>query len=308
MSCNTAQLLPYDKMMACVKSIDIGWIGSVTEYFCHDFDDEEKVDRCYRSLTQFLPMLAEFNLRVAQEDLLWFNNEVNTFHVVLGGEGTGPFWEGQHRMFSPSKCSLLSTAARSSSTKMVFRPCLKMTCTPASMAVIYCSQPRCHSNTSGSPPPRNCCPVLPTLVPSRSEVISSRPQSVLPEDVHSPPSAVTPVAGLNPSDISYRYAPAHMDHKSLDTTGFLRLLRLPPPRPAGDVSESRLYQLGLDFADQISFSTTLIVIPSSSMSPSSLTMQILLQPTSTRRSTTTQTTSAIGLVPMSLLSLSTFPV
>ena len=70
MSCNTAQLLPYDKMMACVKSIDIGWIGSVTEYFCHDFDDEEKVDRCYRSLTQFLPMLAELYLRVAQEDLL----------------------------------------------------------------------------------------------------------------------------------------------------------------------------------------------------------------------------------------------
>ena len=134
-------------------------------------------------------------------------------------------------MFSPSKCSLLSTAACSSSTKMVFRPCLKMTCTPASMAAIYCSQPRCHSNTSGSPPPRNCCPVLPTLVPSRSEVISSRPQSVLPEDVHSPPSAVTPVAGLNPSDISYRYAPAHMDHESLETTGFLRLLRLPPPRP-----------------------------------------------------------------------------
>ena len=26
-------------------------------------------------------------LKVAQENLLWFNNEINTFHVVLGGDG-----------------------------------------------------------------------------------------------------------------------------------------------------------------------------------------------------------------------------
>lgn len=44
MGCNTARLLPYDKMMACVTSIDIGWIGSVKEDFCYDFDEEEKVD------------------------------------------------------------------------------------------------------------------------------------------------------------------------------------------------------------------------------------------------------------------------
>ena len=29
-------------------------------------------------------------LKVAQENLLWFNNEINTFHVALGGDGA-PF-------------------------------------------------------------------------------------------------------------------------------------------------------------------------------------------------------------------------
>ena len=44
---------------------------------------------CYRSLTRFLPFVASFYLRVAQENLLWFNNEFNTFHVAVG-EGRGP--------------------------------------------------------------------------------------------------------------------------------------------------------------------------------------------------------------------------
>ena len=45
---------------------------------------------CHRSLTQFLPFMASFYLEVAQENLLWFNNEINTFHVVLGDDGA-PF-------------------------------------------------------------------------------------------------------------------------------------------------------------------------------------------------------------------------
>ena len=45
---------------------------------------------CYKSLTQFLPFTAAFYLKVAQENLLWLNNEFNTFHVALGGDGA-PF-------------------------------------------------------------------------------------------------------------------------------------------------------------------------------------------------------------------------
>ena len=48
--------------MSCVKSIDIGWIGNVREDFCYDFDEEDKVEGCYRSLTQFLPFMASFYL------------------------------------------------------------------------------------------------------------------------------------------------------------------------------------------------------------------------------------------------------
>lgn len=90
MSCKVSKLLPYEKLMACVKSIDIGWIGNVREDFCYDFDEEDKVEGCYRSLTQFLPFMASFYLRVSQENLLWFNNKINTFHVVVGGDGA-PF-------------------------------------------------------------------------------------------------------------------------------------------------------------------------------------------------------------------------
>ena len=90
MSCKVSKLLPYEKLMSCVKSIDIGWIGNVREDFCYDFDEEDKVEGCYRSLTQFLPFMPSFYLRVSQENLLWFNNEINTFHVFVGGDGA-PF-------------------------------------------------------------------------------------------------------------------------------------------------------------------------------------------------------------------------
>ena len=49
MSCKVSKLLPYEKLMACVTSIDIGWIGNVREDFCYDFDEEDKVEGCYRS-------------------------------------------------------------------------------------------------------------------------------------------------------------------------------------------------------------------------------------------------------------------
>ena len=83
MSCNVPRLLPYHKMMEYVKSIDIGSIGNVKD-FCEDLAE------CYRHLSECLPLLASFYLKMPQKDLIWFSNQVNTFHVVLGGDGA-PF-------------------------------------------------------------------------------------------------------------------------------------------------------------------------------------------------------------------------
>ena len=85
-TCKVAKLLSYEKLMAFVKSIDKGWVGNVEEDFYHGLNEDEKVNGCYKSITQFLPFMVSFYLKVAQENLLWFNNEINTFHVALGGD------------------------------------------------------------------------------------------------------------------------------------------------------------------------------------------------------------------------------
>ena len=93
MSCNVVRLVPYDQMMAYVRSLEIGAVRCVKEDFCYGLDDCEKVEGCYRHLAEFLPLLANFYLKLAEisgENLLWFDNEINKFHVVLGGDGA-PF-------------------------------------------------------------------------------------------------------------------------------------------------------------------------------------------------------------------------
>lgn len=92
MGCKIPSLLPYNKLMEHVKTIDLGKIGNVGEVFCADLKEEEKVNGCFRYLTDFLPSLASFYLTLEQqteERLLWFNTP-NTFQVVLGGDGA-PF-------------------------------------------------------------------------------------------------------------------------------------------------------------------------------------------------------------------------
>jgi len=92
MGCKIPSLLPYNKLMEHVKTIDLGKIGNVREVFCADLKEEEKVNGCFRYLTDFLPSLASFYLTLEQqteERLLWFNTP-NTFQVVLGGDGA-PF-------------------------------------------------------------------------------------------------------------------------------------------------------------------------------------------------------------------------
>ena len=93
MSCNVVRLVPYYKMKAYVRSSEIGTLHCVKEDFCYELDDCEKVEDCYRHLYEFLPLLAKFYFKLAEiseESLLWFNNEINKFHIALGGDGA-PF-------------------------------------------------------------------------------------------------------------------------------------------------------------------------------------------------------------------------
>ena len=92
MGCKVPRLLPYNKLIDQVNSIDIGKTVDVRAEFCKDLEDSEKVSGCFRPLLQFLPLLASFYLELEKEtgeELLWFGEE-NTFQVVLGGDGA-PF-------------------------------------------------------------------------------------------------------------------------------------------------------------------------------------------------------------------------
>ena len=82
MSCNVVRLVPYDKMMAYVRSLEIGTLHCVKEDFCYELDDCEKIEGCYRHLYEFLPLLAKFYFKLAEiseENLLWFNNEIKVY-------------------------------------------------------------------------------------------------------------------------------------------------------------------------------------------------------------------------------------
>ena len=68
-------------MMAYVGSLEIGTLHCVKEDFCYELEG------CYRFLAEFLPLLAKFYFTLAEmseENLLWFNNEINKFHNALG--------------------------------------------------------------------------------------------------------------------------------------------------------------------------------------------------------------------------------
>ena len=49
-SCNVVRLVPYDKMMAYVRSLEIGTLHCVKRDFCYELDDCEIVEGCYRHL------------------------------------------------------------------------------------------------------------------------------------------------------------------------------------------------------------------------------------------------------------------
>ncbi|XP_068748992.1 uncharacterized protein [Montipora capricornis] len=89
-SCPLPRLVPYNKLMPFIKSIDIGQLYSVRDTLGYGLEEEEKADGMYRDIKQLLLSLAKFYLSQSRYQLIWFQEQVNTFHVSLGGDGA-PF-------------------------------------------------------------------------------------------------------------------------------------------------------------------------------------------------------------------------
>ena len=53
-NCPSPQLVPYHRLMAYMKSIDIGQLHSVHENLCEGLDDCDKVNGCFRDLEDLL--------------------------------------------------------------------------------------------------------------------------------------------------------------------------------------------------------------------------------------------------------------
>ena len=89
-NCPIPKLVPYQKLMPYIRSIDIGKLFSVRETLCDGLEDAEKVIGCYRNLEDLVLKLAEFYLCNDLYDILTFGIEPYTFHIALGGDGA-PF-------------------------------------------------------------------------------------------------------------------------------------------------------------------------------------------------------------------------
>lgn len=88
-NCPIPLLVPYNKLMPFVKSINIGTIYNAYGTLCDGLQEREKIQGCYRSLKELLIMLAEYYLLFRPADLVWFD-EADKFYVALGGDGA-PF-------------------------------------------------------------------------------------------------------------------------------------------------------------------------------------------------------------------------
>ena len=64
MGCKVPHLLPYNKLVDQVNSIDIGKTVDIRGKFCKDLEDCEKVRGCFQPLLQFLPLLTSFYLEL----------------------------------------------------------------------------------------------------------------------------------------------------------------------------------------------------------------------------------------------------
>ena len=85
----------YQSLMDYIKSVDIGNLYDVREVFCGGIPEDEKGDRKFRKLTEFLRRLAQFYLYVNEnrfdklKEFTYFpkrNDQAFVFSVTFGGE------------------------------------------------------------------------------------------------------------------------------------------------------------------------------------------------------------------------------
>ena len=105
-------LVPYDKVIKFIKSIDMGVLKDVRD-FCDDLDvDEQMVDGKYRELGDILITLASMYIKLEKEgaiQLLWFDRNEYSFSISLGADGA-PF--GKDDEACAFLLSFLNTGAR----------------------------------------------------------------------------------------------------------------------------------------------------------------------------------------------------
>ena len=93
-SCPSPRLVPYHRLMAYIKSIDVGKLHSVCDNLCHGLDDCEKVNGCYGDVEHLRLSLAKFYLNHSKYNLLSFDEPNTSCRVEMvlhvGGDGA-PF-------------------------------------------------------------------------------------------------------------------------------------------------------------------------------------------------------------------------
>lgn len=85
------KILPYEKLITFVKSIDVGNVNNFKD-FCYDLDADEVVEGSYRELQPFLLQLAEMYVCLDKTSpaLCHFGSEPYHLRVALGADGA-PF-------------------------------------------------------------------------------------------------------------------------------------------------------------------------------------------------------------------------
>lgn len=89
------RILPYDKLINFISSLDIGTLHDMSKY-CNDLPDSEQVEGKFRDLEDLLLRIAKMYLTIEnnfefEEQLLeWFGEEKGSFKVTLGADGA-PF-------------------------------------------------------------------------------------------------------------------------------------------------------------------------------------------------------------------------
>lgn len=89
------KLVPYDKLIEYVKTVDIGNLKDIKNDFCNDLGDDDKMEGCYRDLESFLIELAKVYIYIDKQlgyksFILHFSEDPYHFRVAIGADGA-PF-------------------------------------------------------------------------------------------------------------------------------------------------------------------------------------------------------------------------